>query len=100
MSRRDRFPLVTPHANESFEGWAIEPVLEINIADRSIKGHYRFYGVASRKFQASVPFKVTVSDLKMDNLVDAIAQKLINQDPTLAGTRITEEVTDPADPVP
>ena len=100
MSRRDRFPLVTPRTNEAFEGWAIEPILEIDIANRTIRGHYRFYGIASRKFQVSVPFKVTVSDLKMDNLVDAIAQKLINQDPTLAGTRITEEVPDPADPVP
>ena len=99
MARRDRINMTVPVSRENYSTWCIEPEIHINLATREISGYIRFAGQESRKFQKSVPFTVSISDNKLDNIVEHIVQRLVAQDGTLTGTWVKEEVADPEEDV-
>lgn len=94
MARRDRVQFPAPLPQPAFTGLALERDVRIDLAERTVTGHVRFYSPAG-KFLRSEAFEVRLSDAVRDVLGDHILKRVQNQRPELAGPVVQEDVADP-----
>jgi hypothetical protein len=106
MARRDRVPLTTPITRTVLKGWRIDPRVVIDFEAGTMSGSISYYDSAGKWVRSEdftdvpgVNGDLNLSNAKLDTIADAIATKLINKSPALAGTRIVDTVVDSNDTV-
>jgi hypothetical protein len=92
--RRDQVLLDTPYTPKTFTSMAYEPIIEIDVANRKLRGHVRFGTAARDGFYNSVPFEIDLTDAVLNQLMTFVHTRVVQQFAQVAGTREVVEVAD------
>jgi hypothetical protein len=106
MARRDRVPLNAPLPQLTLKGWKIDRFIHVDMESGTMSGGLSFYDTSGRFVKsvlvADLPggndFQLTAA--QVDQVAALFVSRAVARDPSLAGTRIVDVVTDGGDVVP